>query len=149
MTFRPPLIALLAATGALGMCAHPEPALPPEVTHQVDFVTEVKPILTQHCLPCHHGGTLLNDFNLETKEKAFRLGRNGPLIVPHSPETSRVWYLLATPHPSKPGEDLMPSHGDRLTDTEKNILYQWIEQGAAWPDGEAGRLHPISEPNEA
>ncbi len=143
------LIALLTLS-LLTSCAHHRSSkLPEEVTREIDFVTEVKPILSRSCLPCHHSGTLLAHFNLETREKAFRLGPTGRFIVPGSPESSRLWHLIATGHPERIDEDLMPSNGPRLTDVEKNVLYRWIEQGADWPDGEDGRLRIIQVPNEA
>lgn len=126
-------------------------ALPADVTRRIDFATEVKPILSHHCLPCHHRETLLSDFHLENREQAFGyLGRGDEKpIVPSSPETSGLWEMIMTPHPLKGDEDAMPINGPRLTDEEKNIIYRWIEQGAEWPDGEAGQLRPITIPNHA
>ena len=161
LLFESPL--LLIAVALLAGCQHselPSPLSPPstdsaglpaEATRQIDFATEVKPILSHHCLPCHHRGTLLSDFHLETREQAFGyLGRGDEKpIVPDSPETSGMWEMLMTPHPLKQGEDAMPSNGPRLTDEEKNIIYRWIEQGAEWPEGEAGRLQPIKVTNQA
>ena len=140
---------LLVASGSLAACSHSSSrALPPEVTRTVEF-KEVKPILTNQCLPCHNSGNLLSHFNLETKEKAFRTAPTGPFIVPGYPESSRLWTLLTTVHPQKAEEDLMPSHGPPLTDDEKNLIYRWIEQGAIWPGGEEGRLRPIQDPRGA
>jgi len=130
-----------------GACAHldSDPSIDPG---EVDFVTEVKPILMNQCLPCHHSGTGLGGFKLETEERALRPGKHGPFIEPGSPEQSRLWQLVSASHPARSDEDLMPAHGPRLSSEEKRILYLWIEQGATWPDGERGRLRPLQNPNQ-
>ena len=119
------------------------------LTQPVDFAADVKPILTVHCLPCHHSGTLLSEFNLETRAKAFRATSQGLPLVPGYPEASLLWQLITSPHPIKGSEDQMPSNGPRLTMEEKAIIHRWIEEGAVWPDNASGHLHPIREPNEA
>ena len=134
--------------GGVG-CAHNSSKLPEDVTRTVSFEKEVKPILTTQCLPCHHSGTALSVYSLETREQAFTDGKYGPPIVPGFPESSRVWFFLSTEHATKAAEDMMPSNGPRLTDEEKNRIYRWIEQGAHWPVDEAGQLTPLQDPHQA
>jgi hypothetical protein len=138
----PSVIALLIA------CQHFESG--PEVdTGAVDFVRDVKPLLMDQCLPCHHSDVAFGGFNLETEAKALTPGRHGRFIDPGNPEGSLLWQLVTSKHPDQFGEDLMPANGPRLSREDKRMLYRWIEQGATWPDAEPGHLHPLQDPNEA
>ena len=140
-------LVLVVALPFAGACVYSDsdPSFDPG---EVDFVSDVKPILMNQCLPCHHSGTALGGFNLETEERALSTGRHGPFIEPGSPERSRLWQLVSASHPERTDEDLMPAHGPRLTAEEKRVLYRWIEQGATWPDAEQGRLRPLQNPRQ-
>jgi hypothetical protein len=92
---------------------------------------------------------LLSDFNIETRANALSEGPRGPHLIPGDPEASRFWNLVNAPHPLHIGEDRMPSHGPRLTEAEKALLYRWIQEGAAWPSGPEGRLVPLQSPHQA
>ena len=107
----------------------------------VDFVTDVKPILQENCLPCHNTGLLLGHLNLETKALAFKPGPNGAFIIPGNPGASPLYQLVLL----KDGEKrAMPPVKHRLFDGEKETLRLWIEQGAPWPDGPEGKIPPLA-----
>lgn len=123
---------------------------PPQAVRSIDFVEDIKPILTNQCLPCHNNQVNFGRFSMETEDKALlRTKDPGPFIVPGFPEGSRLWQVVTQAHGERQGEDRMPMNGPRLTEEEKQALYQWIEQGAPWPDGEPGHLRTIAEPNQA
>ncbi len=95
---------------------------------------QVKPILQERCLPCHQGsflGARIPDFR--TSAEVYDPARPIPLVVPGDPEGSRLIQVIYLTE--KTGQ-AMPPLGHGLTLEEKNLLGEWIRQGACWPDGE-------------
>ncbi|MAS92747.1 MAG: hypothetical protein CMO55_06070 [Verrucomicrobiales bacterium] len=105
----------------------------------VDFVTDVKPILQEHCVRCHNEKSLFGGLNLTTKAMAMRGSDTGAIIVSGYPDKSLILTALSLEH----GEKAMPATGPKLSDEEKETLRLWIEQGAEWPDGEEGSVPPV------
>ncbi len=106
---------------------------------KVDFVSQVKPLLTSKCVNCHHAGALFGELNLENRAMAFKKRVNGPVILPGKPDSSALYMVLKMP-PKNP--KAMPPNGHRITDKEVNLIYDWIKQGAAWPKGADGVITP-------
>ena len=98
------------------------------------FVSEVKPVLQQHCLRCHNGSLSPTAPNLTDRAHAFK---NRSLIVPHHPDQS---LLIAAVQRGGSHPKMMPRTDISLTDDQIGMLREWIEDGAAWPDGSAGTL---------
>jgi hypothetical protein len=111
---------------------------------KIDFVADVKPLLTESCLPCHHSETLLGELNLESRTSVFGGGDGGTFIVPGEPDNSLIYTVTENPHGKRAAFEKMPAMKDIfLTEKERGILRRWIEQGAIWPSGADGRLEPI------
>ena len=111
---------------------------------KVDFVSEVKPLLSSTCLICHHSETLLGGLNLESRKTAFGGGEGKPFIVPGEPDSSLLYLVTENPHGKRPAFEKMPAMKDIfLSDEERDLLRRWIEQGADWPSGEEGWLKPL------
>lgn len=106
----------------------------------VDFVTEVKPILQAQCVRCHHDGAIMGGLNLMNREAAMRGSSRGPVIVPGEPEKSPLYRVTLLPEEEN---HAMPATGPKLTADEQQILHNWIEEGANWPEGEEGKMAPI------
>jgi Planctomycete cytochrome C len=104
----------------------------PSEHHHVDFVKKVKPILEMSCLECHQPRYLTGGLNLETKEAAMKGGRSGPVIVPGSPHKSLLYQVLLLGHESPVA---MPPTPERMDRDYEQIIHDWIQQGAKWPDG--------------
>lgn len=97
----------------------------------VDFVRDIQPVLEKKCLSCHNPNTAKGDLSLATAEDV--LDHAAELVIPGKAMASDL-YLAATPE--EPGEKpYMPEEGDPLTDAEAELLRQWIDEGAAWPEG--------------
>ncbi|MEX2577774.1 MAG: PSD1 and planctomycete cytochrome C domain-containing protein [Verrucomicrobiales bacterium] len=103
-----------------------------DVSAEVDFGTEIRPILTEKCLLCHgpddeKGGLRLT--GIDFAEKELDSGAIG--ILPGKPDQSA---LIERIHASDP-DDVMPppDKAEPLTDGEKAKLRQWIAEGATWP----------------
>ena len=100
----------------------------------IDFVRDVKPVLEHNCVSCHRDGNDKGNVRLDTKEAAFA---GDYVILAGNPEDSSLYWTTTLPTddelfmpPIKNEEKDYP-----LTDAEKKILYDWIKEGAAWPDG--------------
>lgn len=114
----------------------------PAKNHHVDFVKKVKPILEMSCLECHQTRYLATcgGLNLETKQEAMKGGRSGPVIVPRYPDKSLLYRVLLLGHENPVA---MPPTPERLDRDYEQIIHDWIQQGAKWPDGV--RLVPPQE----
>ena len=116
-------------------------------SEEVDFIRDIKPLLTSTCVICHHSGTLLGGLNLESRKTAFGGGGGKAFIVPGDPDSSLIYLVTENPHGKRPALEKMPALKDIfLSGDERSLLRRWIEQGAEWPGGEEGWLKPIDAP---
>ena len=107
-----------------------EQAIPPPVARKVDFVHDIKPILSGRCYFCHGEKMQSGGLRLDLREPALQGGASGPAILPGASADSRLIQFVA----GIPPEKLMPQVGGRLSDEEIGLLRAWIDQGATWPD---------------
>lgn len=98
----------------------------------VDFVGEVQPILESRCLECHHSRYVFAGLNLETRALAMKGGRSGAVIVPGAPHQSLLYKVLLLGHDNPVA---MPPTPERLEREHQQIIHDWIQQGADWPEG--------------
>ena len=100
----------------------------------VDFNRDIRPILSENCFHCHGPDkeTREADFRLdvEAAAKADLGGYHG--LVPGDVEASEVYYRVITDDE----DDLMPPRKAKreLTARQKELLKQWIEEGAVYAD---------------
>jgi hypothetical protein len=98
----------------------------------LDFNRDVRPILSDKCFACHGPDEegRKADLRLDIESEA----KNDELmaIVAGSPEDSEMVYRIH----SEDEDELMPPPeiGKTLTQEEKDILEQWIQEGAVWAD---------------
>ncbi|TDQ18340.1 cytochrome c [Algoriphagus boseongensis] len=108
---------------------------------EVDFSSQVKPILNTHCISCHGGVKKNGDFSLLFEEEAFAPTKSGhPAIIPGDPNGSELIRRLTESDP----ELRMPYQGEPLSEDEIDILKKWIKQGAKW--GKHWAYEPVKEP---
>ena len=142
-----PILLLMAACQGPDSGTHStrpagEDTLPPALiqdalTGTVDFPRHIKPVLEQKCLACHVSEAMPGKMDLSSREAAVASRTLGDLIVPHRPEKS----LFLTQIRSNNSHLLaMPPVGEQLTENEFQLLSRWIQQGAHWPRGAAGKL---------
>ncbi|MCW5557677.1 MAG: SUMF1/EgtB/PvdO family nonheme iron enzyme [Verrucomicrobiae bacterium] len=97
---------------------------------KVDFAKQVQPILEVSCVSCHKEGHAKGDLRLDVREEAFKSGH----LVAGDALASKVYTttVLAADH-----DDLMPpkKKGGPLPAAKTDLLRDWIDQGAAWPEG--------------
>ncbi|RYD34613.1 MAG: hypothetical protein EOP86_10560 [Verrucomicrobiaceae bacterium] len=98
-----------------------------------DFVKDIAPVLEASCVKCHHGEKAKGKLRIDTKEGAFKGGKNGKFIVAGKPDESALIKVLLL-EPSD--DDAMPPEGKApRPDAEKiELLKKWVAAGATWPD---------------
>ncbi|MEW6307247.1 MAG: SUMF1/EgtB/PvdO family nonheme iron enzyme [Verrucomicrobiota bacterium] len=98
----------------------------------VDFNRQVKPILESACLSCHGADKPKGGLSLIDKASSFKGGDNGAAIVAGQSGKSPLYTSTVLPPDH---DDIMPPKGDTLSKEQANVLKQWIDQGAKWPEG--------------
>jgi hypothetical protein len=98
---------------------------------QIDFSTEVKPILNKHCISCHGGVKRNGNFSVLFRHEAVDTTESGQLgIIPGDPEHSEMIRRITSDDP----EVRMPYKEEPLSADDVEVLRKWIEQGAHWGD---------------
>jgi len=95
----------------------------------VDYVRDIKPILTRHCLECHGRKEQENGLRLDVVATALAGGNSGPAIVAgKSGESLLIDAITGANDVAK-----MPPDGDGLSDNEIALLTRWVDEGAKAP----------------
>src|SRR5262245_41017130 len=71
------------------------PQRPPPATGKVNFDTDIKPILTAHCIKCHGPEKQKGGLRLDTRKDALEGGNSGAVIVSGKSAESRLIHLAA------------------------------------------------------
>ena len=100
---------------------------------QVSFSRDVRPILSGHCFKCHgpDEGVRKAGLRLDLREAALKPAKSGEIaIVPSDPGKSELVRRIFT----EDEDDVMPppSTKNPLTQKEKEVLRQWIAEGAEY-----------------
>ena len=98
----------------------------------VDFQRQVRPILSDNCFHCHgpDEATRMVGLRLDTQEGAFEKREGGWVIVAGNPNGSLLYQRITA---TDAAQRMPPESSHKaLTDDQKKILKNWIEQGAAW-----------------
>ncbi len=116
-----------------------------EPSKQIAFDRDVRPILSDRCFVCHGPDAEHReaDLRLDLPEGAFAaLGASMSVIRPGDLEHSEVYQRIT----STDDDMRMPPADSKLSlsDSEKEIIKQWIEQGAIWKQHWA--FQPIQQP---
>ncbi len=99
------------------------------------FALKVQPLLKDKCLGCHGGDSddLKGEFSVLTREALLRGGESEEAaIVPGKPDEGTFvsaiqWETLEMP----------PKENDRLTEQQIEMVREWIQKGAPWPNEKA------------
>ena len=106
--------------------------LPAQTVQKIDFVRDVRPILSDNCFACHgpDEAQRTSDFRLDSKESA--LAAELGIIVPGEPDNSELVRRILSDDP----DEVMPpsNHRKSLSKTQKQLLIDWIRQGASWSE---------------
>ncbi len=99
---------------------------------EIDFNRDVRPILSDKCFSCHGPDTESREaeLRLDQRESAV-MDRGGyQVVMAGQPDESELIARICSDdeYEQMPPEDF----GKTLTDSEKQILIRWIEEGAVW-----------------
>jgi len=120
--------------------------LPIPVAAVVDFTRDIEPILIKRCSECHGPDKQKADLRLDTRTAALKAGESGkPALIPGQPNQSEILKRVTSTDP----DEVMPSKGPRLTETEVASLREWIAEGAIWPEFDARRHWSFLKPSRA
>jgi hypothetical protein len=95
----------------------------------IDYVRDVKPILSRRCYTCHGALKQKNGLRLDTAALAAEGGDGGPAVVAGKSDES----LLIDAITGANGVPKMPPEGEPLKPEEIETLRKWIDQGAKAP----------------
>jgi len=101
------------------------------------FREQVGPLIEAHCVRCHNRDAAQGDLSFTDADSVRASG----VITPGRPDAS---LLIAQVTPEG-GPPEMPKEGKPLNAAERQLLRQWIAQGAYWPAGE--QLHRPPRPD--
>ncbi|MBL8891305.1 MAG: DUF1553 domain-containing protein [Planctomycetaceae bacterium] len=111
-----------------------QPSSPPSSARQIDFDTQIRPLLSDRCYTCHGPDEESREANLRLDLGTNLHGQlsesNGrPILDPGQAQASELYLrLLAEDHERMPPAD----SGLSLTADEINVIKQWIDEGAVW-----------------
>lgn len=96
------------------------------------FAEKIRPILAARCYQCHGPETQQNGLRLDSLAGILKGSDNGHIVVPgHSDQSRLVRRLMAQERPQ------MPYGGPPLSDSQIELVRQWIDEGAPGPDSAA------------
>ena len=100
----------------------------------VDYLHEVKPLLSEHCYKCHGARQQKSGLRLDTAALALKGGENGPSLKPGQSATSLIIQTARGAHESIAS---MPYKKTPLAEAQIALLAKWIDEGAMAPSDEA------------
>jgi mono/diheme cytochrome c family protein len=105
----------------------------------VDFSAQVLPIFDKSCISCHGPDKHKGGLRLDSKAAAFKGGDDGVVIVPGDAAKSDLYRRITLPAGT---DDVMPNKGAVLTKAQTDLLRDWINQGAPWPETALAAVSP-------
>jgi hypothetical protein len=131
--------ATIVAAGIVGCQSTPieMPADPVLAQSAEIFEETVRGVLEHRCIHCHHNYAMNGGLNFQDRASVYAGTSAGLFLAPSKPHQSRIWTAMFPPmkHP-----DVMPGDGWGLTPAQLKAFLTWIETGAYWPEGPAGKL---------
>ena len=107
------------------------PNLVKAAVDEIDFDTQIKPLLAAKCFDCHAADTQESHLRLDRRATMLRGGDSGePAIVVRNSESS---HLIKLVRGEEAGKLMPPDEANRLSKDEVELLQAWIDQGAVWP----------------
>ena len=115
------LLLMMFVFSSISAAAHGE--------ESVDYVRDIKPILSRRCYSCHGALKQKNELRLDTADFAKKGGVSGPAVVSGQSAASLILDAIQgtndVPH--------MPPEGEPLTSEQIGLIQRWIDAGANAP----------------
>ena len=88
-------------------------------TSSIDYSSQIQPIFNSSCTNCHGGA---GGLNLSTYDNVMNGGNSGDAVIPYDHSNSLLWQYV--------NSGFMPLGNSDLTNTQVNLIAQWIDEGA-------------------
>lgn len=114
-------IGLLVGTQLLNLTARAE----------VDFSSDIQPVLNEHCTSCHGGVKQAGNVSFLARGGLLKPAKSGEIpLVPGNASTSEIIRRIRTSDP----DDRMPppEEGPGLDDATIQKIETWVDEGAPW-----------------
>ena len=111
--------------------------LPAASAGPVDYMRDIKPLLSKYCYECHGIEKQQAGLRLDLRQNALRGGDYGPVIVPGKSAESRLIRKVV----DGDGGDQMPPD-IQLSPEEIGLMRAWIDQGADFRNEVAAEAPP-------
>jgi len=102
---------------------------------EIDFATHIQPILSDNCYACHgpDEAAVEAGLRLDQRELALKGGDSGDALIPGDAAKSLIIQRISLAHDD---DDHMPpaKKKDPLSQSQKDLLTQWVNEGAQWGD---------------
>lgn len=109
----------------------------------VDYQSEVKPLLTKYCVGCHNDKDNESDVQLQSLAQIRKGGPKGSILDVKDPASSLLTKVLIGTHEPK----MPPSESPQPTADEIALIQKWIEQGAKGSDESQSLKSRLSQMN--
>ena len=107
--------------------------VPPDPPNLVSWEGGVRTLMAQRCVSCHGMNNPRGGFQAHTYD-ATLLGGNrsgsssaNPIVIPGDASNSLLYEIVTSP---PPGFSFMPRDGSNLTQSQRSLIFDWIEDGA-------------------
>lgn len=104
---------------------------------EISYYRDIRPIFQASCTGCHQPAKRGGDLMMTDHQHLMEGGASGPAIVPGKTQES---YLLELITPQD-GKAEMPQKAEPLSQTDREKIAKWIEQGAKDDTPESARPH--------
>ena len=108
---------------------------------EIDFESQIRPLLLKHCADCHGPDDQQSSLRLDARHAALKGGSSGPAIVPHHSAQSEIVKRITSADANlrmPPGEESLPA-------ADIQLLQDWIDAGADWPETDYDRAAAIDK----
>jgi WD40 repeat protein len=88
---------------------------------------DIKPFFAKYCIECHNADKLKGGLNLESYQSLGEGDENGPVLVPHKPDSSRIVLVVE----GRAAPAMPPLKARQPKPHEKTLLRAWVALGAS------------------
>jgi hypothetical protein len=105
---------------------------------RVDYLRDIKPLLSARCYACHGALQQKSGLRLDTVRSILKGGDGGPVIIPGHASESTLISRISSPSRRMPPAGL----GEQLAEKQIALLRAWVDQGATGPPDEKPEPDP-------
>ena len=99
------------------------------------FIEQVYPILQANCFECHGAKKQKGGLRLDSNAWLFNGDEADWAVIPNNSADSELFHRISL---DRTDPDAMPPEGDALTAQDREIIREWIDNGAAYPNMRPG-----------